>query len=1136
MKPPRHARTLAHACAAACALGWVAASWAPAQVALGDNMDTLGSAPAAQAVPPDHAEKMARSMELFKTQVRAILEHNCLQCHGGAEVRGELDLATREGLLKGGIHGPAVLVGDAQRSLLYQLIAHAAEPHMPYEAAQLPQEAIRHVAHWIDLGAAYDRPLVDEAETLSTQVPEAARSWWAFQPLQRPEPPSVAGIDQSGWCRTPVDRFIATRLAAHGLHANQLADKRTLIRRATLDLTGLPPTPEEVEAFLNDTAADAYERLIDRLLASPHYGERWARHWLDLARYAESHGYEQDYDRTSAYHYRDFVIQALNSDLPYDRFVQWQIAGDELDPENPLALMATGFLAAGTHATQITANQAEKERYDELDDMAATIGTAMLGLTIGCARCHDHKYDPIPTYDYYRLVSTFTTTVRSEIDLDLDPEETRRRQQQHAARLAVLAQRLARYEAEELPARFEQWLATNPAEPNPRWLVLEADALSSSGGASFALQPDGSYLAAGPNAASDEYTLTAVTPLGRLTALRIEALADPSLPRGGPGRAENGNFALSEVRLEAIPLHTSGEAAGALRSEGVASDAAAAPATQDAPAATEAGTPSRQDAAPAPENATPPNEAPTRGKNNDPPATPPPASSTASVPPEVHRVRLTLRNPVASFEQAGLPVTAVLDEDASSAWAIDPQVGQNHQAVFAVEGLPAAAAGVRLALTLKFSCNAGHNLGRLRVSISTQAFSAELGGDEAPHDLAVAAAAALRVPAGERTTEHQAALVQWYRRLDPEWQELHRAVEQHRQQAPQPQTVKALITSEGLPAVRLHTQGPDFYEQTYFLKRGDLTQKLAEARQGFLQVLVRAPEGERRWQQPPPPGWRTSYRRRAMAAWITDIDQGAGALLARVIVNRLWQHHFGRGIVATPSDFGAQGEPPTHPELLEWLAAELVSQGWRLKPMHKLIMTSSVYMQSAAYDDCRAAIDPDNRLCWRRPVRRLEAEVIRDGMLAASGRLERRMFGPGSLDEGQPRRSIYYFIKRSQLIPLMVLFDVPEPLVGQAQRPATVVAPQALALMNNPHVRAWAAHFARRVDPGMGGSWDEAIAAAYRLALTREPTEGELARCRAFCEAQGEHYRRAGHAEPRRLALTDFCQSLFCLNEFMYVD
>ena len=246
----------------------------------------------------------------------------------------------------------------------------------------------------------------------------AGRRYWAFRPIQPRLPPPVR---DDSWCRNPIDRFILAALEARGIKPNSEANRRTLIRRLTLDLTGLPPTPSEVECFVADRSASAEERLIDRLLASPHHGERWGRHWLDLVRFAESHGFEHDTDRPTAYPYRDFVIQALNHDLPFHQFTAWQIAGDELAPDDPLALAATGFLAAGVHSTQITANQVEKERYDELDDMASTVGTAFLGLTIGCARCHDHKFDPISQRDYYRLLASFTTTVRTEVELPVGP-------------------------------------------------------------------------------------------------------------------------------------------------------------------------------------------------------------------------------------------------------------------------------------------------------------------------------------------------------------------------------------------------------------------------------------------------------------------------------------------------------------------------------------------------------------------------------------------------------------------------------------------------------------------------------------------------------------------------------------------
>jgi cytochrome c553 len=744
----------------------------------------VGLSPAAQEIDKDHAAKMARGLDVFKKHVRPVLAEKCLKCHGGKSTEAGFDLSDRDRLLKGGESGPAVLPGKGKDSLLYKLAAHQKEPFMPHQGKKLPDDQVAHIAEWIDCGAPYDEPLVARApaEPLWTTkvVPSSAKEHWAFRPLRRPEPPKVK---DATWCRTPIDRFLLGKMEAAGMAPNLPADRRHLIRRVYFDLVGLPPGPEEVEAFVNDRDTDAYATLIDRLLASPHHGERWARHWLDLARFAESHGFEHDYDRPTAYHYRDFVIRALNDDMPYDRFVKWQIAGDEYAPDDPLALAATGFLAAGVHSTQITKNEVERHRYDEMDDQLATVGTALLGLTVGCARCHDHKYDPIPQRDYYRLLTTFTTTVRAEVELKPPP----------------------------------------PGTPAPQ-----------------------------------------------------------------PGA--------------------------------------------------------------------------------------------------------------------------------------------------------------------------------------------------------------------------------------------------------KPTPTKALVCSEGLPAVRLHTQGGDFLPQTHFLRRGDPNARDGVATQGFLQVLEPAADAEKRWQTAPPAGWRTSYRRRALAEWLTDVDDGAGRLLARVIVNRLWQHLMGRGLVATPSDFGTRGDRPTHPELLDWLAAELIANGWRLKPIQRTILMSAAYQEESRIDEAKATIDREDRLFWRRPARRLEAEVIRDSLLAVGGVLDERLYGPGTLDEGTKRRSVYFTVKRSKLIPMLVVFDAPEALSGIGERPTTTIAPQALYLMNNSHVRGYARGFARRIAPDPKTPLEEAVRMGYQAALGRAPTAAELADSTAFLKAQAADYTVAKKVDARELALTDFCQTLMCLNEFVYID
>jgi hypothetical protein len=984
-----------------------------------------------------------------------------VKCHGGAKSKADFDLTTREGLLHGGnSKKPGAIPFKAKESRLFLLVTHQEKPHMPSQAEKLTGEQLAYIEKWIDLGAPYDKPLVDKPKTTAKKpliVTEEDRKFWSFQPLQRAEPPK---IKNEAWCKTPIDRFVLAKLEEKGLTPNAAVDRRKLIRRVYFDLIGLPPTPQEIEAFINDTAPNAYEKLIDHLLDNPHFGERWARHWLDIARFAESHGYEQDYDRPTAYHYRDFIIKAFNQDLPYDTFVKWQLAGDEFEPENPLALMATGFLAAGTHATQITKNQVEKERYDELDDMTRTTGTAMLGLTIGCARCHDHKYDPIPTRDYYRFLSTFTTTVRSDYDINLDPKGYAEAKSKFDGEHAKLVDALKKYETEQLPAKLDEWIAKRPKDATrARWVVPDLAGFKSAGGATLTKLDDGSVLAGGKNPDFDTYTFTVNTQLKGITAIRLEALAHESMVKGGPGRAGNGNFALTDFRVTAAPLD---------------------------------------------------------GK-------------IAAVP-------VKLANPKATFEQKGLPVAATIDEDPKSAWAVDPQFGKDHAAVFETDGDIGFDGGTVITFTMKFENNNGHQIGRPRLSLSTAPRPATLEGDRIPEAIARVFAALDKDPAFKMTEEQGSALLKWFSPKDETWQQLKAKVDEHLKAAPKPNLVKALISSEGVPAVRLHTQGGDFLEQTHFLQRGDPNRKGDVATQGFLQVVMRSPNAEKHWHIDPPAGWRTSYRRRSLANWITDVDAGAGNLLARVIVNRLWQHHMGRGIVGTPSDFGFQGDRPTHPELLDWLAAELVRNGWRLKSIHKLILMSNVYMENGEFDKKKAEIDHDNRLLWRHPPQRLEAEVIRDSMLAVSGILDEKMFGPGTLDLGQKRRSIYFFVKRSQLIPTMLLFDAPDTLQGIEQRVTTTIAPQALLMMNNAIVRGFAEHLSKRICPSPETPLPDAVRSSYSLALGRNPTDDEAAASVEFLKQQMDAYKAAGKMDARQLALTDLCQVLMGLNEFVYVD
>ena len=883
------------------------------------------------------------------------------------------------------------------------------------------------------------------------------RKWWSFQPLAKVDPPP---LEQNSRVMNPVDRFIMAKARAKGLQLAPRADPRTLLRRVHLDLTGLPPSPEEIDRFLSDRSVDAWPRVLERLLASPHYGERWARHWLDVARFAESSGFEHDYDREGAFHYRDFVIKALNMDLPFDQFVRWQIAGDEFDPDNALVLSATGFLGAGVFPTQITANEVERTRYDALDDMLATTGSAFLGLTIGCARCHDHKYDPIPNRDYYRLLSSFTTTVRSVIDLDLDPEKTRRQQEKWEAERLPLAQAISRQE-KLLKPRFDLWLAGESTRDASTaiWSVLEPTDLISKAGAKFKALDDGSLLAEGKNGDDDDYTFTAPITLRRITALRLDALAHASLPKGGPGRADNGNIGLSRIWIFAVP------SGGGATTE------------------------------------------------------------------------VKIATAQADFEQnqANLAISGALDDVRTTGWAIDPQVGKDHAAVFTFAKPLEFTNGGRLTVKLEFHLNTKHNLGRTRLAV-TGAGQPTLQGEVMPPAIAgLLERARASGPLTQLTETNRTTIFNWWKRGDAGWRERTAVVDEHARKKPDGRT-KVLVCAEGYPALRMHTQGADFFNESYFLKRGNSDLKDGVASQGFLQVLMPTAGTEKRWAWTPPAGAKYSGRRRSLANWLTDVDQGAGALLARVAVNRVWQHHFGQGIVATPSDFGRTGTAPTHPELLDWLARELVRSGWRLSHIHQLLLTSATYQQATTPDRAKEKIDPDNQLFVRRLPRRLEGEAVRDSLLAVSGALDPSLFGRGTKDENSRRRSIYFTIKRSQLIGSMVAFDQPEPLVSQGFRATTTVAPQALLLMNGPQVRAWAKAFAARLEKETKDANDPAalVHRGYLVALGRPPTPDEARDGSTFLNEQQRSYDAEGQKDSRVLALADFCQVLFGLNEFAY--
>ncbi|MGY8671027.1 MAG: PSD1 and planctomycete cytochrome C domain-containing protein [Verrucomicrobiia bacterium] len=1004
-------------------------------------------------LPTDHAARMKAGTALFQKTIGPALKSSCLKCHGGEKVRSGLNMANRELFVQGGDSGSPIDLNNPGESLVLKLLRHEEEPNMPPKQSKLSDALLDSFTRWIELGAPFDKPLLDSAGAQKQEmvVTESDREFWSFRPLRKVKLPSV----DAAWAKTDIDRFVFSKSKANGLSASSPADNQTFIRRAYLDLIGLPPTPEQLAAGLSMTRAN----LIDSLLNNPHHGERWARHWLDAARFAESHGFEQDYNREFAFHYRDFVIKALNADMPFDQFVRWQLAGDEIAPDDPLAMMATGFLGAGVFPTQLTEKEFESARYDELDDMAATMGTAMLGLTIGCARCHDHKFDPIPVKDYYRIVSSFTTTIRSEIELDLDPHSYTQAkadwEQQHAAIKAPLAAHEARA---RFKAAFDHWLKTDIASTGAGpWSVLDIAEASSSQKTVLTPQTDGAVLATGKAPKRETYTLKADVSGRGIQWLRIEALTYDSLRRKGPGRAGNGNFALSNLKVFA---------------------------TRNQPGA--------------------------------------------------KRKQLKFESARATHQQntGSLSVAASIDSNPTgTGWAVDKGgIGKDQAAVFKFSAPVGSAEGTRFEFQLMFANNSAHSMGRVRLSVSSESDPPVVVGGGQSQALATAFAA---LKSGQLESEHRRTLFPLFAKSDATWRSLNGMVQTSLRRQPQPVKARVQVSSEGLPPTKHHADGrgfPHFYPETHFLSRGDPNQKLGVAPQGFLQVLTRNGRSTDHWHKPPPKGWRTSYRRRALADWITDAKDGAGHLLARVIVNRVWQHHFGRGIVSTPNDFGLQGTDPTHPDLLEFLARQLIADGWKLKPLHRRIMLSAAYGQSSAPDATKAALDPDNRWLWRFQPRRLEAEIIRDALLASSGKLNPEMFGKGTLNANHTRRSIYFMIKRSQLVPMMQIFDQPEPLVSQGGRPSTTIAPQALMFMNGQQVVDWARALAKTLPADQP---EAAVREVYLRVLQRHPIPAEIRDARAFIKAQSSSY---DSADATQLALADFCQVVFGLNEFVYLQ
>jgi mono/diheme cytochrome c family protein len=964
-----------------------------------------------------------------------VLETHCLECHGGQATKAGLDLSTREGLLRGGeSSSPAVMPGTATASLLYRKIMHADEPAMPYKRDKLSAEDIAAIAAWIDAGAPYDRPL----------RPRADDEWWSLRPLKKP---AVPRVKNPRWERTPIDRFILAKLEEKGLTPSPPTDKRTLLRRVTFNLTGLPPSPEELRAFLADTSAEAYERVVQRLLSSPRYGERWARHWMDVVHYAETHGHDQDRIRTNAWPYRDYLIRSFNEDKPYARFVEEQLAGDVLYPEDPQGIVATGFIATGpwdeSSLRDIREDTIDRQigRYIDRDDMLTTAMNTFVSSTVQCARCHDHKFDPISQEDYYALQAVFAGVDKAERPYDLDPQINLTRQALLKRKTAydvrppeVVAELLSAVTQVELAA----WEEAQRAKPSI-WSVLEPLRVTSSNGVTLTPQADLSVLASGTRPERDTYTVVAVTGLKGITAIRLEVLSDEGLPQKGPGRQDNGNFHLSEFRVSVAPK-------GGL------------------------------------------------GTNST----------------------LALQNPSADFNQDGWTIAHAIDGKTNTAWGIYPEVGKSHVAVFETKEDAGLDGGTALTFVLDQLHGGGHLIGRFRLSVTTAPRPVKA------HPFPAKMMKILATAPEQRTEQDRIELAAFFRKQQ---------IEDKLKTLPPPRLVYSAandFTPDGsfIPA---KTPRP-----VHVLKRGDIHRPGETATPGALGCVSGLP-ARFRLDDPNNEG----ARRAALARWMTD---PRNPLTWRSIVNRVWQSHFGRGFVDTPNDFGRLGALPTHPELLDWLAATFLETGGSLKQLHRLIVTSAVYQQSAQHNARYARLDSDNLYLWRMNRTRLDAESIRDAVLALTDKLDLTMGGPsvmhfllspgvhvtpkvdyGGFDVDRPesaRRSVYRFVFRTLPDPFMETLDCPDSSQLTAKRTVSVTALQALAMLNNAFVVRQSEHLAerlRRTSQDLGSQ----VHALYELALARPPTPREAERLSAYAK-------RHGLANASRLVLNS--------NEFTFIN
>ncbi len=937
----------------------------------------------------------------FEKDIAPFLAKNCATCHDARKKKADYRLDVRKLAFAGGESKHAAIVpGKPEESELYKrLVTDDEETQMPPGGVKVPAAQAAKVRAWIAAGAKWPDALANE---------QAGPKHWAFTAPTRPAVPAGA--------RHPIDAFVQARLKKEGLSPSPAADRTTLLRRLHLDLTGLPPTPAEVDAFVADKSPDASGKLVERLLASPHYGERWGRLWLDAARYADSDGYEKDKPRF-VHFYRDYVINAFNRDLPYDRFVVEQIAGDLLPNPTQDQRTATGFLR-NSMVNEEGGIDPEQFRMEAMFDRMDAVGKSVLGLTLACAQCHTHKYDPITHADYYRLFAFLNSAHEATATVYTPANQLRRAD---ILRKVEAIEADLKHKTPDWAAKMAAWEKSLP--PQPAWVTVRPD-LDTSGGEKHTVQPDGSVLAEGyaPTKSGDTYP--AKLPAGEpITAVRLELLTDPTLPHGGPGRAVTGMFALTEFKVLVNGVEVK-----------------VASATSDADA---------------------------------------PVQPLAKLYDDKSKKPRTVG-----------PVAYAIDGNNDTAWSVDVGPGRRNvprQAVFVlekpIERTKEVAIGFKVVLNhggWNSDDNQTNNLGRFRFGVTTAA----------------------------NARAATAATFANFRQSVPEWKEANYDIESLFKDHPEGNS--QLVLAE------MATPRP-----SHILKRGDFLQPGDAVGPGTPAFLHAMPAG-------------ASVNRLSLARWLVD---DKSPTTARAFVNRVWQAYFGQGLVASPDDLGTQGEAPTHPELLDWLAVEFMHPSapgvapWSVKHLHRLIASSETYRQSSKVTPELAAADPTNRLLARGPRFRVEGELVRDIALAASGLLNRAVGGPPvyppipmflmappasygpkawpeSAGAERYRRSVYVFRFRSVPYPALQAFDTPNGDVACVKRSRSNTPLQALVGLNEPTFLDAARGLAARAlhDGGTDDDDPGRLTHAFRLCVSRAPSATELAVLTATLAKQRERF------------------------------